>query len=82
VTNDGYTNVFKDIRFKITWPKDIQVIHDVISGYREENLPKENGIMIIGMPPKAGNRQLVAWFRSGREDINLFKVGEVEGYEK
>ena len=82
VTNDGYANVFKDIRFKVTWSKDIQVIHDVISGYKEENLPGENGVTIIVMPPKAGNRQLVAWFRSGREDINLLKIGEVEGYEK
>ena len=82
VTNYGYTNIFKDIHFKVTWPKDAQIIHDVISGYKEEGLSGENGVMITGMPPKVGNKQLVAWFRSGRSDINLLKVGEVEGYEK
>ena len=49
---------------------------------QEEELSEGNGTMITGMPPKSGDKRLVAWFRTGRVDINPLKVGEVEGYEK
>ena len=82
VINDGQTNIFKDVNFTVIWNKDAKVMNDVISGYREEGLQEGSGIKIIGMPPKTGNKQLVAWFRTGRENVNPLKVGEVEGYEK
>ena len=82
VTNNGQTNLFKDIHFNVMWNKNVQIVHDVISGYKEEELSEGNGTMITGMPPKSGDKRLVAWFRTGRVDINPLKVGEVEGYEK
>jgi len=82
LVNDGQVNIFKDVQFKLTWDKDATFIHDVLSGYREEGLGNEKGIKITGIPPKTGNKILVAWFRSERKDINFLIIGEVEGYEK
>jgi len=82
IINNGQTNLFKDIYFTVMWDKDISVVHDVISGYKEEGLSEGSGIKLIGIPPKVGNKKLVAWFRTGRTDINQLKVGEIEGYEK
>jgi len=82
LVNDGQVNIFKDIQFKLTWNKDITFIYDVLAGYREEGLGGEGGIKITGIPPKTGNKILVAWFRTERKDINPLRIGEVEGYEK
>ena len=82
VINSGQMNLFRDINFTVTWGKNMQVVHDVISGYKGEDLADGHGIKITGMPPKSGNKTLVAWFRTGRADIDQLKLGEVEGYEK
>lgn len=82
VTNTGQTNLFKEIDFTVTWNQDEQIVHDVISGYKGESLKDGHGVKIVGMPPKAGDRKLVAWFRAGRADINPLSVSEVRGYAK
>jgi len=80
LVNDGEQTVLDPVSIKATWPGGSSIFYDVLGRYRKKAIPDENGIEITGLPPKVGNKTLVAWFRNTNpddKDISI-KVSEVK----
>ena len=76
LVNVGEQNIYREVSFNINWSEDNTPLYDLMGKFHEIKI--EEGIKISGPAPYAGQKILVAWFRSFDKEKNInLKIGEV-----